>query len=138
MGRTFNSKAVADVLDGYHRNGTMGVAFPGGEDSRVSLGMAKVLRTISGSDSSRASAPGNMAAAELARTHPTMLGLAAKTYDWATRDNLFKLMTEPEGRILMQRAKSASPSALANIINNQVPKVLGVGATKTLKPAVNE
>jgi len=134
MGRTFNSSAVAKVLEGYHHNGTMGVAFPGGEDSRVALGMAKILRTVANSDSARAAAPNSIAAAELARTHPTMLGLAAKAYDWATRDNLFKLMTEPKGRILMQRANGLSPASkeYINIIQNQIPKMLGVGSTKLM------
>jgi hypothetical protein len=73
-------------------------------------------------------------AQEMARMHPTMLGVVAKAYDWATRDNMFKLMTEPQGRILLQRANGLSPASkqYINIMQNQIPKVLGVGATKVL------
>ena len=132
MGRTFSAGKVADVLDQYHNRGTMGIAFPGGEDSRVSLGMAKIMRTVANADIARPGVPLQAQLKELIQ--PTAMGIASKAYDWMNKENALKLMTEPEGRILLQKAVHLSPKSkeYVNMVTNQIPKVLGVGATRTL------
>ena len=132
MGRTFNAGKVADVLDQYHNRGTMKVAFPGGEDSRISLGMAKIMRTVAGADVARGTPPMQTQLRELVQ--PTVMGVASKAYDWMNKENALKLMTDPQGRVLLQSAAHLSPKSkeYVNLVTNQIPKVLGIGATRTL------
>ena len=132
MGRTFNAGKVADVLDQYNNRGTMKVAFPGGEDSRISLGMAKIMRTVAGADIARGAAPVQAQLKELVQ--PTLMGVASKAYDWMNKENALKLMTDPQGRVLLQSAAHLSPKSkeYVNLMTSQIPKVLGIGATRTL------
>ena len=65
---------------------------------------------------------------------PTVMGVASKAYDWMNKENALKLMTDPQGRVLLQSAAHLSPKSkeYVNLVTSQIPKVLGIGATRTL------
>ena len=135
MGQSFSLAQAAGKLEQLQRNGAMGVAFKGGEDTWSASGLAKLLRTVDRSDNV-AFIPKTGMTAEMigakAEGNTTILGAVAKAYDWFNRDHLFKLYTDPKGKALLQRASGLTPGspAMWDLINNQIPKLTGAAAAQ--------
>lgn len=137
-GPTMSAANVASKLEKLDNNGTLGVAFKG-EDRWGVQGMAKILRTIDRSDTV-AFTPKTGMTAEMMGSKveggTTLLGAAAKGYDWLTKDNLFKLYTDPKLKSLLIHASDLTPGspAMTTLINTQLPKVLGIAAGRAAAP----
>lgn len=129
MGQTFSASQAANKLEQLQKNGTMGVAFPGGEDSWAAQGLAKILRTVDRSDNVGFTPPTGVTAQSIGAKvegNKTVLGTIAQGIDWLQKDRLMKLYTDPQSKVLLQRAsdlKIGSP-AMQKIIQ-QITTLLG-------------
>ena len=137
MQQTFSSGKAASKLEQLQRNGFMGVAFPGGEDSWAASGLAKILRTVDRSDNVGFTPPTGVTAQSIGAKvegNQTILGTVAKAYDWLNKDRLMALYSDPKGRALLVQASNFQPGskAMLNLINTQLPKLAGVSAGRAM------
>lgn len=138
MGQTFSASQAANKLEQLQKNGTMGVAFPGGEDSWAAQGLAKILRTVDRSDNVGFTPPTGVTAQSIGAKvegNKTVLGTIAQGIDWLQKDRLMKLYTDPQSRVLLQRAsdlKIGSP-AMQKIIQ-QLSTLAGSRAGASMVP----
>jgi hypothetical protein len=133
MGQTFGAASAALKLEQLQRNGVMSVAFPGGQDNWAASGLAKILRTVDRSDNVGFTPPTGVTAQSIGAKvegNQTMFGTVLKGIDWLNKDRLMALYSDPKGRALLIHASNLTPGspAMNNLINNQIPKVLGVTA----------
>jgi len=107
MGQSFGSANAAAKLEQLQRNGTMGVAFPGGEDNWAAGGLAKILRMVDRSDNVGFTPPTGVTAQSVGAKiegNQTVLGSTLKGIDWLNRNSLMDLYSDPKGKALLGRA----------------------------------
>lgn len=104
MGSTFSPAQVAGKLEELQRKGVMGVAFPGGPDAWAAQGLAKVLRTIDRSSNVGFTPPTGVTAESVGATVKQPSELLMKGANLLNGERLMKLYTDPQGRLLLQRA----------------------------------
>lgn len=126
QGIRFSPAQAALKLEQLQRNGTMGVAFPGGEDSWSAQGLAKVLRTVDRASSVGFIPPTGVTAQSIGAKvegNQTVLGSAAQGVDWLRKDALVSLFTDPKGRALLQRASGLplGSQALEKLVQQDIP-----------------
>lgn len=127
---TMSAARVASALEKLESNGTMDVVFPKGDNAAV-RGMARIMRMVSKSDNVAWIPPTGESlerlGSETLQPH-SVTDVAFKAVRWWNRENLYKLYSNPKGRVLLQVASRMNPEnpALAQIVMKDIPEILGI------------